>query len=651
MNLRRKVYVSALATIVLSLLTCISANAQGPADPSASTPATANAQGPADVSASTPATANAQGPADPSASAAATPAAALPANPVPQLGGINSTGSSWRVGVGIYGWFPAVHGTVGALGHEAGVNASFSDIFHTLKGIIPIAVEAEKGRFLVTGDFLWMKLGIDKALPFEDFDQTSINVHLTQSILTPKLGYRVYDGEHLKMDVMSGIRYWYVSQSLTLEPSGRNFSRSANWVDGLGGARFLLPLGDKASVLISGDAGAGGANLDYQIFGVLNYQFTRRWGIGLGWRYLDVDYRPSNKQFVYDMITTGPIAGLIFNFGGAPPVPPTASCSASPTEVFPGDPVNATIATQNFNPKHTVTYKWGSTGGKVSGTGTSASIDTTGLEPGSYTVTGTATDARERKNNVASCTAGFTVKARPNYPPTANCSASPSSIAINQSSTVTITASSPENRPLTYSWTSTGGQLSGSGTSATLVATNADAGNTITVTGTATDDHNLSTSCTASVSVPPVQKVAEVEDWGECTFEKDPKRPWRVDNDCKDVLDKLALRIQQMPNGRVAIVGFTDETEVAKEETLGAQRAVNIKYYLTTDELGPKVDPTRLEPRKGGAKGKAAHFYFVPQGTTFTQEESVTIDESAVQGQSRAAAPAKKTKKMAAPQN
>jgi hypothetical protein len=216
---------------------------------------------------------------------------------------------------------------------------------------------------------------------------------------------------------------------------------------------------------------------------------------------------------------------------------------------------------------------------------------------------------------------------------------------------VTITASSPENRPLTYRWTSTGGQLSGGGTSATLTATNADAGSTITVTGTATDDHNLSTSCTASVTVPSVQKVAEVEDWGECTFEKDPKRPWRVDNDCKDVLDKLALRIQQMPNGKVVIVGYKDQTEVVNAETIGAQRAVNIKYYLTTDELGPKVDASRLEPRKGGTKGKAAHFYFVPQGATFTAEESETIDETAVQGQSRnAPSTIKKHKKQTSPQ-
>ena len=131
-------------------------------------------------------------------------------------------------------------------------------------------------------------------------------------------------------------------------------------------------------------------------------------------------------------------------------------------------------------------------------------------------------------------------------------------------------------------------------------------------------------------------------------LKRTPSGRGRVDNDCKDVLDKLALRLQQMPNGRVAIVGYTDQTEVANAEQLGSQRAVNVKYYMTTDELGPKVDPSRLEPRKGGAKGKAAHFYFVPQGATLTQEESVTVDESAVKGQSRTAPAAKKKAKKPA---
>lgn len=572
----------------------------------------------------------------------------LPAAPVPQFGANPTSTDSWHGTVSIYGWFPGVRGTVGVLGHDAGFSAPFSDIFHFLKGVIPIAVEADKGRWVIPIDYFWVKLAAGRSTPFTDVTANYVNVHLTESILTPKVGYRLYDGEHLKVDALGGIRYWYVGQNLQLIGTPvpvPAFVKSVNWVDGLGGARFILPIGEKATVTVSGDAGAGGANLDYQVIGLFTYAFTPKLGLGLGWRYLDVDYRPGNHQYVFDTIMSGALAGLYFNWGGKPPVPPTASCSASPTEVFPGDPVAATINTQNFNPKHSLTYSWNSTGGKVSGTGTTGNIDTTGLAPGSYTVTGKATDAKEKKNNIASCSAGFTVKARPNYPPTVSCSASPNAIAINQSATINLTASSPESRPMTYTWTSTGGQLNGSGTSATLVATNADAGTTITVTGTATDDHNLSTSCTASVTVPAVQKVAEVEDWGECTFEKNPKKPWRVDNDCKDVLDKLALRVQQMPNGKVAIVGYTDQVEVVNAEQLGSQRAVNIKYYLTTDELGPKLDPTRLEPRKGGKKGKSAKFYFVPQGATLAEEESVTVDESVVQGQSRSAAAPKKVKK------
>ena len=627
MHSYRKTFVIVIA-VTLAMLLCLPAIAQGPADLTTATPATS-----ADPSAATP---------------AATPDPAPPANPVPQYPMGGGAGDDWRVAISIYGWFPGVHGSAGVLGHNASIHQSFSDVFHTLKGIIPIAVEADKGRFVMPIDYLWMKLGIDNGIPENDFGQTSVNTHLTESIFTPKLGYRIVDGDHMKVDVLGGIRYWYLGINNTVEPSGVGRSRSTNWVDGLGGARFIFPLGDKAALTVAGDAGAGGANLDYQVLGLLNYQFNQKWGLAVGWRYLDVDYRPSNLQFVFDTVTNGPIAGLNFTFGGKPPVPPSASCSVAPTEVYPGDPVTATMSTQYFNPKHTLTYKWTSSGGHVSGASTTGNVDTAGLAPGSYSVTATATDAKEKKNNVATCSSTFAVKARPNYPPTASCSASPNAIAINQSATVSITASSPESRPLTYAWTSTGGQLSGTGTSATLTATNADAGSTITVTGTATDDHNLSTSCTANVTVPAVQKVSEVEDWGECTFEKNPKKPWRVDNDCKDVLDKLALRVQQMPNGKVAIVGYTDQEEVVNADQLGAQRAVNIKYYLTTDEIGPKLDPTRLEPRKGGAKGKTAHFYFVPQGVTYSAEESVTVDESVVQGQSRSAGVSKRAKQKKA---
>ena len=349
--------------------------------------------------------------------------------------------------------------------------------------------------------------------------------------------------------------------------------------------------------------------------------------------YSNHQYGPSSLVPATDVRGVRLQSGVVFMFGGAPPVPVSASCSASPAEVWSGDPVTVTANGANFHPKHTVTYAWTGNGGKLSSANTqTATIDTTGLAPGSYAASATITDPKEKKNNTATCSANFTIK-QP-QPPVVSCSASTATIAIGESATVTMTATDPQGWPLTYSWTATGGQVSGSATSATVTASNADAGNTITVTGTATDARaNLTASCTASVNVPAVVKCTTIEDWGECTFEKNPKKPWRVDNDCKDVLDKLALRVQQMPNGKVAIVGYTDQEEVVNADQLGAQRAVNVKYYyLTTDEIGPKLDPTRLEPRKGGTKGKTAHFYLVPQGATYTQEDSVTVEETVVRG-------------------
>ncbi len=332
MNSYYKTFFAASAGVTLGLLLSLSALAQGPADLKAATPTTSAV--------------------DATASPDATALPDAPPPPTQDPTGYDSSSSGWRGTIAIYGWFPGIHGTVGALGHDAGIHVPFSDVWHTLKGLIPIAVEADKGRFVMPVDFFWVKLGDDKGIPLNELGQTSVNIHLTESIFTPKVGYRLFDGEHLKIDALAGIRYWHAGLNLAVEPSGIGQSQSANWVDGLGGARFILPIGEKAAITVAGDAGAGGANLDYQAVGLLSYNLTHHWGAAVGWRYLYVNYRPSNHQFVFNPTQTGLVAGASYNFGGAPPVPVTASCSASPTEVWSGDPVSITVNGVNFNPKH-----------------------------------------------------------------------------------------------------------------------------------------------------------------------------------------------------------------------------------------------------------------------------------------------------------
>ena len=53
-------------------------------------------------------------------------------------------------------------------------------------------------------------------------------------------------------------------------------------------------------------------------------------------------------------------------------------------------------------------------------------------------------------------------------PPTVSCIANPANVISGDPSTITATGVSPQNRPLTYSYSSTSGAVSGTGTTATL---------------------------------------------------------------------------------------------------------------------------------------------------------------------------------------
>jgi outer membrane protein OmpA-like peptidoglycan-associated protein len=293
---------------------------------------------------------------------------------------------------------------------------------------------------------------------------------------------------------------------------------------------------------------------------------------------------------------------------------------------------------QNFNPKHTVTYSWTSNGGKISGTSTTTSVDTAGLAAGNYAVSGTATDEKEKRNNVATCNANFTVKARPMNPPQVSCSVTPSTVQGGSPSTITATATSPDNAQVTgYSYSSSAGRVSGTGTTATLDTAGAAAG-PITVTVTATDSRNLSGSgtCSVGVEVPPPPPTCSKAN--SIQF-PDLKRPWRVDNTAKAILDDVASRLKSDPNAKIVIIGYADGEKAPMGGTgksrhamnLAAQRAVNAKAYLVQQQ---GIDPSRVEVRQGPGQQKVADIIWVPQGADENAcadlQNTTPVDESTV---------------------
>jgi outer membrane protein OmpA-like peptidoglycan-associated protein len=202
--------------------------------------------------------------------------------------------------------------------------------------------------------------------------------------------------------------------------------------------------------------------------------------------------------------------GLVFSWGGAPPIAPTAACSIQPAEVLVGEPLTATVVGSNFNPKHTVTYSWSATGGVVTGKDTTAAIDTTNAAPGSYAVTAHVTDPKEKNNNVATCSASFVVKPLPpKNPPTMSCSATPSTVDIPGSATITCSCTSPDGVSVSVSnWNASSGTLSGAGNTATLSTAGASPGS-VTVSASCSDTRGLTGQASTQLALenPPPPQV------------------------------------------------------------------------------------------------------------------------------------------------
>jgi outer membrane protein OmpA-like peptidoglycan-associated protein len=339
--------------------------------------------------------------------------------------------------------------------------------------------------------------------------------------------------------------------------------------------------------------------------------------------------------------------GLIYHMGSIVPPPPVAyACTAAPSPAFPGDPITVTGTATNLNPKKTPAYTWtGGEGVKVTGDSNVGQIDTGSLAPGNYTATGHVSEG-QKPGQFADCTANFTIKQYD--PPTISCSANPTTVQPGGTATITAQGVSPQNRPLTYTFSASSGQVSGSGNTATLSTTGAPAG-TITVTCNVQDDKGQTATSSTSVNVeaPPPPPAPKTKTLCSITFDRDKKRPARVDNEAKACLDDVALNLQQQTDANAVVVGEAAPDE-RKAETLAAQRAVNTKDYLVKEK---GIDPSRVTTRTGTQGNKEVENYLVPAGASFDTDVTGTtaVDESTVKVQSRTKpAPVHRHKKAAA---
>ena len=238
------------------------------------------------------------------------------------------------------------------------------------------------------------------------------------------------------------------------------------------------------------------------------------------WRFAEIDYLMTNF--------TGPSVGgnghqnnlrlgtgIVLRFGlphEAPPAPvnhpPVAACTANPTSIFAGSTDTVAIHVDASDPDNDpLTYSYTATGGSVDGSGPDARWNAGSAAAGSYTVTAAFSDG---KGGTASCATDIKVEPRPNRPPTASLSVERSPILPGEHTGITCTGSDPDGDPLKYSYSASGGQITGTDSNATFDATGLAAG-TYTVKCTVNDGRGGIGEASGSVEVKEPPQVHQLE--------------------------------------------------------------------------------------------------------------------------------------------
>jgi outer membrane protein OmpA-like peptidoglycan-associated protein len=337
--------------------------------------------------------------------------------------------------------------------------------------------------------------------------------------------------------------------------------------------------------------------LGFMLGGGLDFRLTRH----LELRLPRIDYVMSSYRYGPSATTPSTDirglrlqAGIVYIRGGEHKLtPPGAVCSIHPAEVFVGEPSTASADGSNFNPKRTVTYNWSGSGVRPGETAATTRIDTTGLQPGPYQITANLSDGSP--TGVASCSARFTVHEP--HPPMISCAADPASVA-GGTSTITSTASSPDGRTLTYSYTASGGSIAGNTSTATLDTMSAQPG-TITVTCNVADDRNQPLTASASTTVnlqapppPPPPDVAAIEKrLALHSVYFATAKPRMEDPDAgllasqEKTLTALAadfvIYLQAKPDARLTLEGHADPRgSVEYNQALSQRRVERVKGFL-----------------------------------------------------------------------
>lgn len=196
------------------------------------------------------------------------------------------------------------------------VSSSFSELAEDLDGAFFIAGYMRRGSFVAMVD--WSRTDSSKdgvvPTPLPQAPLVPVEGTLRQTSMTVTAGARTVETPAWNVDLMAGLRAFWIRASLASSALGVQRSPSVSLVDPIVAIRVNGRLSDRWSLLGYADFGGFGVGSRFtgQVLATANYRVSDRFWLSAGWRHLTVDYRGSVTRV--DAQLGGPLIGLTYTF-------------------------------------------------------------------------------------------------------------------------------------------------------------------------------------------------------------------------------------------------------------------------------------------------------------------------------------------------
>lgn len=225
--------------------------------------------------------------------------------------------AGWEYDLALYLWALGMDGSTKVRGNDADIDVSFSDIFDNLDGAFAAHLEANQheGNWGWFFDVFWSSLGNDLKEPMGEFE-------LDMAYIEGAGAYNL----NPSFQLFAGIRYITMDMELTRDPQiplpqiipRMEIEGSESFADLMLGGRFEKELGERWQFWGRADfAGFGltdGTDLTWNLILMGRVMVSKRIGLLAGYRWFDLDYENTDKDFALDVLQHGPIVALSYSF-------------------------------------------------------------------------------------------------------------------------------------------------------------------------------------------------------------------------------------------------------------------------------------------------------------------------------------------------